>query len=394
MHKIHFFLATLLLLSAASCQRKQGDSAVVDGDTIALRYAKNLTIVKRDGYTEVSLADPWHSGKNLCTYLLVERGADVPKRAGTIVRVPLERALMFTSAHSQLLCDLGAMNQIGSACDAKYILNETLQQRIRSGAIVDCGDAMAPNYEKIVVANPDAILLSPFENSGFGRLETMQIPLIFCADYMEGTPLGRAEWMIFYGMLVGKEREARERFAQVAATYSQLKARAQQLGVGRKVLTERKTGSVWYCPAGRSPIAQIIRDANGVYPFADDEHAGSLSLTAEEVIGNASDCDVWLIKYHGKRPLSKHELLAEYHGYNKIKAFQTGTVFQCNTTETPYFDEVSFRPDLLLREMMIILHPNQQDLGRLRYYSEGFGAISIDEASERKRDNGRTADAA
>jgi iron complex transport system substrate-binding protein len=227
---------------------------------------------------------------------------------------------------------------------------------------------MAPMIEKIIDSRPEAMIISPFENSGgFGKLEDIQIPIIQAADYMETSALGRAEWMKFYGLLFGKEKTSDSLFHVVDSTYQKLKNKAKKMPEGRSILTERKTGNVWYCPGGLSSLGVLIADAHAKYAFAKDTHSGSLPLSFEQVLDKAGNADVWAFKFNGAKPMNKADLLSEYHGYSGLKAFRTGEIYECNCTTTPYFEEVSFRPDFLLREMIQILHPHE-NLGVLKYY--------------------------
>lgn len=228
---------------------------------------------------------------------------------------------------------------------------------------------MSPDMERIMELHPEALFISPFESSsGYGKLDKMGTPIIECADYMETTALGRAEWMKFYGILFGRECEADSLFHVVDSCYQAYRAKAAHLPLGRSVITERKTGSVWYCPGGQSTIAQIIRDAHGQYAFSRDGHSGSLPLSFEQVLDKAGQADVWAFKYSGGRPLSRRDLLDEFGGYAQLKAFKRGDIYECDSDSTRYFEEIPFRPDVLLREFVILLHPENAALGTLRYY--------------------------
>lgn len=343
-------VAALLLGSCGTATRR----AAGPGDTLALRHARLLTLVDRgDEGTEVTVADPWHQGSTLQTYTIVQ---------------PLRRVVVFTTSHCQLLEDLGLASRIVGVCDLQYMLIPDIQERVRSGHIADCGDAMSPDIEKIAELQPDAIIVSPFEGSGgFGRLEKLGILIIQAADYMETSALGRAEWMRYYGRLFDFGQRADSLFHVVDSTYQSLRLRAARLPLGRSILTERKTGATWYTPGGSSSIGTIIRDAHGRYAFSADRHGGSLALSFEQIIDRAGESDVWAFKYSGPRMLTRADLLREFHGYAALKAFRTGDIYECGTSFTPYFEEVSFRPDYLLREMIQLLHP-ETDLGGLRYY--------------------------
>ena len=306
-----------------------------------------------------------------------------------IVRTPICSSAVFTSPHCQLLYELGCQNAIRGVCDSKYILIEDIQKRLgmpevassasgscKSSAsstsaslpIVDCGSGMQPDVEKIIALHPEALLISPFENSGgYGKLDNLNIPIIETADYMETSPLGRAEWIKFYGLLYGADK-ADSLFAAIEKGYLSLKAQAAKLPKGLSVLTERKMGSVWYSPGGKSTMGILLKDANARYIFADDEHSGSLSLSPEQVIARGSEVDVWAFKYFGGQPLSRAALLQEYDGYKALSAFQTGNIYECNTDRIPYFETVSFHPEILLREFILLSHPQVKGLGALRFY--------------------------
>ena len=367
-----FWLTAIFLF--ASCTERSVKNVSVQGDTVMFRYAKHISMVKFKGYTKVTLADPWKAGRALHTHLLIPKDAPLPSDLpeGTVVRTPVRRSVVFSTAHCQLLEYLGAADAIKGVADLQYILIPDIQKRCRlqSGTqrITDCGNGMSPMIEKIIETHPDAMILSPFENSGgYGKLEKINVPIIEAADYMETSALGRAEWMRFYGLLFGREQTADSLFGVVDSTYRSLKTIARKLPRGRSILTERKTGSVWYCPGGQSTIGMLIADANGRYAFAADRHSGSLPLPFEQVLDRAGETDIWAFKYNGVRPMNRKDLLAEFHGYEGLKAFRTGEIYECNCSEVPFFEEVGFRPDYLLREFMLLVHPGL-NIGKLRYY--------------------------
>ena len=396
--------ATVALLMAA-CQGGKTAAADADaGDTLEMKYAKLLTIVKHgDGeetsdaaegidyqYTEALLANPWKAGTMLHRYILIPKGEEgdktvamLAKRRSTgarcttdTVRTPLESNLVFTAPHCQLLTELGCQNAITGVCDKDYINIPDIKSRAQADAkvahpIMDCGSSMQPDIERIIALHPEALLISPFENSGgYGKLDKLRIPVIETADYMETSPLGRAEWIKLYGLLLGSSK-ADSLFSAIEKEYLQLKAEAAKLPLGLSILTERKTGNVWYVPGGKSTMGILLRDAHARYIFADDTHSGSLSMSPEQIIAKGNQVDVWAFKYFGGNALTKQDLLAEYQGYQALKAFQTGTVYETDTSCEPYFELTSFHPEILLREFIILSHPEAGDkFGKLRFYKK------------------------
>lgn len=406
MKKLYILLcgATAALLMAA-CQG--GKTAAADaeaGDTLEMKYAKLLTIVKHgDGeessdaaegidyqYAEAIIANPWKAGTMLHRYILIPKGEEGDKTVAMLarrrstgarcttdtVRTPVESNLVFTAPHCQLLTELGCQNAITGVCDKDYINIPDIKSRAQADAkvahpIMDCGSSMQPDIERIIALHPEALLISPFENSGgYGKLDKLRIPVIKTADYMETSPLGRAEWIKLYGLLLGSSK-ADSLFSAIEKEYLQLKAEAAKLPLGLSILTERKTGNVWYVPGGKSTMGILLRDAHARYIFADDTHSGSLSMSPEQIIAKGNQVDVWAFKYFGGNALTKQDLLAEYQGYQALKAFQTGTVYETDTSCEPYFELTSFHPEILLREFIILSHPEAGDkFGKLRFYKK------------------------
>ena len=364
----------MLIVALASC--RGGNSVASDseggGDTLQLKYASLLTIVDYDGYSVATIRNPWKPEKTLHTYVLVsDDGNDTHGVEGTVIHVPIQRAAVFTTVHCALLQDFGREGSIVGVADSKYIKIPYIQAQIAKGAIVDRGHGLNPVVEKIMDIKPDAILLSPFENSGgYGKVEDLNIPIVECAEHMEKSPLARAEWMKFYGRLFGASEQADSLFAVVDSSYMALKERARQAGEGRSVLMDKMVGNVWYVPGGQSTIGQMLKDAGGRYPWADDDQSGSLSLAFETVLERAGECDVWLYRYSGNHDMTLQELTAEHRGYDQLKAFRTGAVYGCNVEQSLFYEETPFRPDLLLAELLQILHPEITNLPPLRYYKK------------------------
>lgn len=413
--------ATVALLMAA-CQGGKTAAADADaGDTLEMKYAKLLTIVKHgDGeetsdaaegidyqYAEALVANPWKAGTMLHRYILIPKGEEgdktvamLAKRRSTgarcttdTVRTPVERSAVFIAPHCQLMYELGCPQAIRGVCDLDYINipdvkkraalsgNTSAQNTSAQNPIVNCGSSMAPDIERIIALKPEAILLSPFENSGgYGKLDKLHIPIIEAADYMESSPLGRAEWMKFYGMLFGNEEgksngisgscepKADSLFAKIEKEYLSLKAQAAGYTKGLSILTERKTGNVWYVPGGQSTIGILLKDANARYIFEDDQHSGSLAMSPEQILAKGKQVDVWAFKYFGGAPLSQVQLLQEYDGYKALAAFNRGNIYQVDTSTVPYFELTSFHPELLLREFIILAHGER--FGKLRFYKK------------------------
>ena len=363
---------TVLFLSA--CGGKSSTvSGSAQGDSIPLHYSSNLSLIDYEDYIVAQLRNPWDTTKILHTYVLVDKKQPLPQELpqGTLVRTPLSKAVIYSSVHCSLLKDLGALNSIGGVCDLKYIKLPEIEEGCRNGTITDVGDGMNPNIERIIDLHPDAILLSPFENSGgYGRVEKLNVPIIECADYMETSSLGRAEWMRFYGLLFGKKTEADAMFASVERSYKDLQELVKPISFAPSVMCDLKTSSTWYTPGGNSTIARLYADAGANYIFREDTHSGSLPYPFEVIFEKGQQTDFWLIRYNQPIDKTYKELEKEFAPYAGFRAFKERNIYGCNTNRVPFYEETPFHPDWLLKDLIKIFHPSLLEGYELRYYKK------------------------
>lgn len=343
-----------------NCRQNTVSTSHTHEKEIQLDYAKNLKIFKGDGYNKVTIRNPWDTTKTLHTYILVAHGSPLPSSLpeGAVIRVPLKRSLVYSSVHTSLIEEIGNADAIAGVCDADMMTDPFIISQLKSGKIEDCGNSSSPTIERIMKLKPDGILLSPYENSGsYGPLGGMGIPIIECADYMEDSPLGRAEWMKFFGMLYGKESEADSIFVQTVAQYESLRQLAKNTKSKPVVLVDRLYGQSWHVPRSESTMGKFISDAGGVNPFGNNKGYGSMALSGEQVLHDAGDANIWIMRYAQSTDKTIRELGQDNALYPRFKAFKEGNVYGCNTSAVPYFDEVPFHPQWLLRHLIHLFHP-------------------------------------
>ncbi|MGN1214441.1 MAG: ABC transporter substrate-binding protein, partial [Bacteroidaceae bacterium] len=259
----HILFAAVWLAAFVSCNNNYAIKSK-GGDTLNIQYARLLTIERFDEYKLVTIADPWKENAVLHRYALVERGAEIPSGldAGvTVLRVPLKRICVSTSVHVNVFKQLNALENVASVCDTEYILDSLVLARVKNGTIGNAGSSMNPNIEQIIAFDTDALLMSPFKGTSYGLLEKTGLPIVECADYMETSALGRAEWIKFYGMLVGKEAQSIEYFNGVRDRYLRLKTSAAKAAERPRLLVDILNGSAWFQPGGNSIYGTMFRDA-------------------------------------------------------------------------------------------------------------------------------------
>lgn len=367
---LRFFVFVMLCAVLGSCGNTVGTQQFCD--TLHIEYSRLLHIERHADYTLATIADPWTKNTFLHQYALVPEKADEPTDLPdgiTTIRIPLKKMCVSTAVHVNLFRQLNALDHVGSVCDAGYIMDSTVIRQIHDGKIRNAGGSMSPNTERITQLNTDAILMSPFKGTSYGVIEKTGIPIVECADYMETSALGRAEWIKFYGMLVGKEHEANALFHKIKSNYLSLKRLADTVRQRPKLLVDMMNARTWYLPGGNSIYGELFADAGADYSIGDKTLSGTQSLSLEKVMTTALDADVWIIKYGRNDDFTYSALTNENSVYGKFRAFKTRKIYGCNTVKVPFYDEAPFRPDLLIADMIKIFHPQLLPHHKLKFYS-------------------------
>lgn len=369
-------------VSAQTQSSDSHNSTALTDETYAsydsLTYARGIAIKHCPNYVQVDIRNPWDTLKKLNTYLLINRDRPIPRDLpkGTVVKVPIRNAVVYTSVHSAILEQLGSLDAIAGVCEPQYITSKEILRLVRAGKIADIGEATSPNIEKIIDIGAEIIICSPYENGGYGSAEKLGIPIIDAADYMENHPLARTEWVKFYGLLSGHPEKADSIFHQTAQNYHRLKTlvtthvaplqttsnaslrSSDQTPAPRPtLLTERKYGSGWFVPGGSSYTAIMYSDAGADYIFRENPTVGNAPVSPETVLEKAIHADIWIMKYAMDRPMTYTDLAAEYELYTRFDPYKRHRIYTCNTLLTPYYDDITMHPDLILADLIHIFHP-------------------------------------
>lgn len=338
----------------------------------SIQYAQGFTVQRFDTYIMVEVRDPWDSTRLLQRYLLVDRTKSVPGGLpkGTIVKVPVKDIVIYTSVHAAIIDQLHETDKVIGVCEPRYMDTPAIQEGIQAGRIADLGEATSPNIEKMIEIGAELVIASPFQNSSYGPVEKIGIPIIEGADYMEALPLGRTEWIRFYGLLFGKEEMADSIFKETEQAYLSLKDLTANIDNRPTVLSEKKFGSSWYVPSGDSYMAHLIEDAGADYMFKDLPGAGSTPLAFETVFDKAIHADIWLVKYNQSSEMTYNDLRSEYTPYENFDAFKKKRIYTCNTGAVPYYEEFPIHPEYLLKDLIWIFHPELVFGYSPRYFRE------------------------
>lgn len=348
---------SILIVSVLLCACNAGTQFQSEGDIMEL--ASHITVNETPHSYHVRIANPWKKGTLLHTYTFTD---SLPtdysfNRNVNTVHVPLKRVVVMTNSLAHLMVELGIEDCIAGVCEPEYISDTLIRARLADGTIADCGNSMYPTVEKIMGLNPDAIMVSPFEGTGYGQLEKLGIPLLECADYMETSPLARAEWIRFYGRLFGAATTADSLFNKISSDYNTMKEIASKTVSRPKVMLDTRSGSAWYVAGGGSTIGRMIADAGAEYIFCDNDNSGSVPLSFETVFEKAQDADVWLLKNSSSVPLTYSLLESDFKSYASFKPFKERNIWVCDVNQVPYFELSSFHPEMLLGDFISIFHP-------------------------------------
>lgn len=369
-------LAAALLAGLSACN---GNSAGSSADSFAetpdtlTHHARYLTISRRpDGAVLVDIANPWDTDKApLASYVLVHRDSAIPENLpekAALIRVPVKRAAVYSSVHTSALGELGTLDAIAAVADRQYFPeSDTVVSLIASGRIADIGTSASPSAERLAASRSEAVLRSPMQDIVSPPLPSGIVP-VEMTDYMEPSPIGRAEWLLLLGELFDRRDTARSIFDNVINDYNNLVIKASLAQTPRpKVLVETEYSGVWYIPAGKSYQARMLADAGAYYPWEDTEGQGSLTLSLENVAAKAIDADMWLIRSYGYET-GPSTLIALNPRYAAFKAVKDKAIYSCNSSARPIFNDIAFHPERILADYVAIFHPELMPDYSPRYF--------------------------
>lgn len=355
-YTLYLFVISLLF---AACQSNHKEHATIVGIEIPIHYAKGFEMKQFDTHTLLSIRNPWDTTGYLQHYVLIDRNVQLPSPlpAGTLIRTPLQRVVAFDTPQCGIFQELNRLSTLVGVCESRFIKLPYVTEGVKNGSIIDLGESSAPNVEQLIELDPEAVFTTPFQNVGYGRLAKSGIPLIECADYMEQSPLGRAEWIRFHGALFGHSKLADSLFNETVKAYKAIQILTADITHRPTLLTETKTGATWYVPGGESYMAKLYKDAGAHYLWEDTKSTGSLPLSTEEVIDKAEHADFWIIKYSSDTPLTYRQLKKDFELNTRFKAWQQQTIFAVNAGRVSFYEEAPLHPDRILKDLVWVFHP-------------------------------------
>ena len=352
--KASMFVAIFCACSGRNV-RQQTMDAVCEDSTVAVHvdYATEFTV--RDS-ADVRLVCIGGNDR----FALVKSGDVQVPEGYTKVQVPIQRTICMTALQLSNFTILDAHDVVKGITGTKNLFNDDINQRAKDGRIVKIGMEGEFDTELILAANPDVIFISPSKRGGYDAIRETGITLVPHLGYQELDPLGQAEWVKLVGMFIGKEREANEVFAGIEHRYNELKEKVERLK-GEEVqyptvFSGEMHYGTWHAVGGKNYLAQIFKDAGATYVIDDEETSGE-NLEFEKMYALAANADYWRILNSFPGEFSYEALKASEPRNELFKAFKEKKVIYCNMKQTPYYEISPVMPDVLLKDLVAVFHP-------------------------------------
>lgn len=377
--KKSLYLSLFLPYFLWSCAPPEnGYDQTLSWEAIALEEAVGFTVKKLGSNYLLEVVMPFPNAKNSFRYLIVGEDNEFVDTKGfdAIIHLPVDEVILTSTTQIPHLDILGVSEYLAGFPNLDLISSETTRDRIRQEKVTDLGNAPTSNIEKVFELNPDWIMLSTLGND-LDQLEHYRragIPAIINGDYVEQTPLGRAEWIKFTGALVGKFDEATVVYDSISTAFAAAEALIQN-----HVLTEKPTvlsgvlyQDIWFAPGNNSWAAAILEAAGGRYIFREMEGTGSLTLSYEYVLDQAQDADYWIGASDFPSLLAMGNADHRYFAFSALrnqKVF-TYTLKKGEKGGLLYFELGYLRPDLVLLDVIKILHPELLPDYEMYFYSQ------------------------
>jgi iron complex transport system substrate-binding protein len=365
-------LAALLIFS---CERKR--ETAEEKKTVELKYAQGFEIFRGDDSWEIHVTQGYTGAEKTYRYLVLEQNSTADRsNFDAVVELPITKVVMTSTTHIPHLDLLGSTEVLAGFPNTDLISSPKTRALIDAGKVADLGTGISANTEMVIDLQPDWMEISTLgEDLRYLDLYAQAgIPALINGEYVEQNPLGRAEWIKFTGILLGKYEESVAVFDEIEKSYLD----AEKLTAGLtetekpKVLSGVMYQDIWYAPGAESWGARILENAGGSYIFADQPGKGSLQLNYEFALDRGLETDFWI----GSADFPDLESMGRAEPrYKAFEPWKGGKVYTYTakkgaTGGFEYFELGYVRPDLILKDLIKILHPGLLSDYELYFYQK------------------------
>ncbi len=341
---------------------------------INIKYAQGFSVENFDSHRRLVVANPWNKRRSIGVYILVQEGnaEGIELQEGEmLIELPLSRVAIMSSSNVGYFDLLENLDLIKAVADGKRLYNKELIESIELGSVQVLGNSAAINLENLIICDCDIFIQTAYESGENKDIAMIDagVNVVYNTDWMEKTPLARAEWIKFIGLLTNENERADRIFRMIENNYIQLKQMADTLTYKPDVLVGSLYKDVWYMPGGNSYKAHLLADAGTNYHWAADSTKGSVSLSFETVVAEQLNAPIWI-----EAPFkTKTELLSSDERYAYFDAFKIGAIYHHLKRSNAgggndYWEMGLCRPDEILADFIHIFHPEEMMSGELKYY--------------------------
>ena len=372
--------SVLVLLILTSCNRNpEVEPAIGEGGGPSYaKYASGFEVDDYGTFRLLHVFDPWQSSKGVTfSYVLSKNREFVPDSLEhlTFIKTPVSRVVALSTTHAAMIGQLGKGASIKGVSGTGFIFNSSLRKRIEEGDVKEVGYDQGLNYEAIVGLQPDVLFMYGVDGSVMAtsqKLAELRVPVVFCGDYLDPHPLGKAEWIRFLSLFYDLEDHADRFFSEIDSAYNSYLSLTKPIQNRPLVLTGLPWKDTWYMAGGESFAARLIKDAGGDYLWADNHSTQAVPLDLESVYARAVKAQIWI---NPGAATSLYELQNFDQRFTELGVIQNKMIFNNNARlnlsgGNDYWESGTVRPDLVLADLIQVFHPDLLADHQLFYYRQ------------------------
>lgn len=380
MKNSHRFLPLTALLICAlivACGHKGSDLSDFNKKLYSPAHASGYEILGAEGSNSSLIVThtPWQGSDstNKSLFFIARDGEEAPAGfRGQVLRGEPERIVCMSSTHIGMLDALGKADRIVGVSGLQFTGNATVVSGADRGNVKDIGYDSNIDYESLISLAPDLVILYGVNgaNAIESKLRELGIPFIYLGEYLEESPLGKAEWLVPVAEVLGMREEGARRIAGISERYEAMRNMIDRNGPAPKVMLNTPWGDSWMMPSTNSYVSQLVSDAGGYYIYRDNQSRESRPIDMEEAYRLTMDADIWLNTGQAK---SISELANQWPKFSDTKPMKTGQVWNNIRNKgkvgyPQYWESGCLNPDLVLRDLIKIFHPELMEDQPFTFY--------------------------
>jgi iron complex transport system substrate-binding protein len=341
-------------------------------------YATGFRVSDGGDHQLLTVLNPWQNSRDVSfSYVLAADEVMLPDSLQDVIRIktPVTRVIALSTTHVAMIDQLGKASTLVGLSGSKFIYSPEIRKGISSGKVVDVGYGQGLDFERIVELDPDVLFIYGVEGKVVGTLEKLRelgVPVVFCGEYLESHPLGKAEWIRFFSLFFDLEEEADAFFHGIDSSYSRLANIASTAEEKPGVLTGLPWKDTWHMAGGRSFAARLIEDAGGDFLWSDNSSTQAIPLDLESVYIRAVNAHVWI---NPGAATSLEDIGRLDERFIELEVVKNAQVFNNNLRTNAvggndYWESGTVRPDLVLADLISVFHPDLLEDHPLVYYRQ------------------------